>query len=67
MRVVRGRRRAEEKDLWEEEVEEEVKEVEERRRAEEEERGAEAEGGGVARDRRAKAEADRREWEFIIV
>jgi hypothetical protein len=42
-----------------------VKEVEERRR-EEEERGA-IDGGGVARDRRAKAEADRREWEFIIV
>lgn len=56
---MRGRE-AEERDLWE--VEKEVKEEE--RRREEEERGA---TGGVARDRRAKAEPDRRAfmvWEI---
>ena len=58
---MRGRE-AEERDLWGEE-----KEVKEEERRREEERGAT--GGGVARDRRAKAEPDRRAfmvWEFTF-
>lgn len=59
----RGTRRAEENDRRELGRAEEVEEVESRRAAatEEEEEDWRATVGGVARDRRARAEADRRE------